>query len=113
MKGIKEDKREIILVVDVSSFTKQGFVGSSVFNGRQIDIEFDDIGNGIVLSNEMSRKINAKTNSAILVIGEDEQNPIISELNVRSIGNNVSISDPKVYYFIGRNGGGILRIRKR
>ncbi len=109
----KEETDELVFVVDVTSFTKHGFIGSSNFGGRGVDIEFDDGGDGVTLSPEMCKKLHVRAGSQVLIIGENEDKPQISESTVKSVGEKLRISDAKTYYFVGRYGGAIIRIRKK
>ena len=78
-----------------------------------MDIEFDDGSEGVSLSPEMAKKINVRVGSPVLIIGENEEKPQTSESTVSSVGEKVRVSDAKTYYFVGRYGGAIIRIRKR
>jgi ABC-type lipoprotein release transport system permease subunit len=102
---------ELVFVVDVSSLTKKGFVGSTTYEGKQVDLEFDDAGAGVFLSPEMARRLHVKKGSALSVIIEDERNQV-AETKVGGVGKRLRISDPKIYYSVGREGGAILRVRK-
>jgi len=46
---------EIVFVIDVSALTKEGFVGSSTYEGKQVELGFDDSGKGVYLTPEMAR----------------------------------------------------------
>ena len=110
----KEDRNELVFVVDVTSFTKGGFIGSSNFGESRVDIEFDDGTGGVSLTPETAKKIGVRVGSPVLIIGENgEEKPQASESSVSSIGDNLRISDAKTYYLVGRYGGAIIRIRAR
>ena len=109
----QEQGDELVFVVDVTSFTENGFIGSSNFGESRVDIEFDDGSEGVSLTPEMAKKIKVKAGSPILIIGENEEKPQMSESSVSSVGEKVKVSDAKTYYFVGRYGGAIIRIRKR
>jgi CO dehydrogenase/acetyl-CoA synthase epsilon subunit len=109
----QEQGDELVFVVDVTSFTENGFIGSSNFAESRVDIEFDDGSEGVSLSPEMAKKIKVKAGSPVLIIGENEEKPQTSESTVNSVGEKVRISDAKTYYFVGRYGGAIIRILKR
>ena len=109
----QEQGDELVFVVDVTSFTENGFIGSSNFGESRVDIEFDDGSEGVSLTPEMANKIKVKAGSPILIIGENEEKPQTSEGTVSSVGEKVRVSDAKTYYFVGRYGGAIIRIRKR
>ncbi len=106
----KEESDELVFVVDVTSFTPRGFIGSSSFEGRRVDIEFDDGSDGVSLSPDMAKRIQVKAGSPLLIIGENEESPQTSRTSVNLIGEELRISDAKIYYFIGRYGGAIIRI---
>ena len=108
----QEQGDELVFVVDVTSFTENGFIGSTNFGESRVNIEFDDGSDGVSLSPEMAKKIKVKVGSPVLIIGENER-PQTSESTVNSVGEKVRISDAKTYYFVGRYGGAIIRILKR
>jgi len=108
-----DESDELVFVVDVTSFTKNGFIGSSNFGESRVDIEFDDGSEGVSLSPEMAKKIRVKVGSPLLIIGENDEKPKTSESSVTSVGEKLRISDAKTYYFVGRYGGAIVRVRKR
>jgi hypothetical protein len=64
---------EIVFVVDVSSFSGKGFVGTSSFSGDPVAIEFDDGSQGVFLSREMARKLGVKKGSRISALVEAEK----------------------------------------
>jgi len=99
-------------VVAVSSFTKRGFMGSASYQGRSIDLEFDDKEAGVFLTLEMCRRIGAKKGSKVLMIVEVEDEPVASEAAVAGVIPKPRISNTRVYYEVGKEGGAILRIRK-
>lgn len=104
---------EVVFVVDVSSFTDQGFIASTRFKGKTVGIEFDDRNKGVGLSPEMAATLHVKTGSKVSIVLENEEKPQVSESVVRSVGDKPLISDEKTYYFVGRTGGGVIRIRKK
>jgi hypothetical protein len=97
----------------VSAFTDRGFVGSSNFSGEGVNIEFDDRNEGLVLSSVMAGRIRVRTGSKVTIILENEERPQISESIIKSVGQKLRISDEKTYYFVGRTGGAIIRVRKK
>ncbi len=103
--------QELVFVVDVSSLTKKGFVGSTTYEGKKVDLEFDDRGEGVFLSAEMARRLHIRKGSSLSILIEDERNQLVNA-SVAAVGKVLRISDPKVYYAVGREGGAILRIRK-
>jgi ABC-type lipoprotein release transport system permease subunit len=103
---------ELVFVVDVSSLTKEGFVGTTKYEGNKVDLEFDDGGAGIFLTSEMASRLHVRKGSALSITIEDEQNQLV-EAQVAGIGRVLRISDQKIYYAVGREGGAILRIRKK
>ena len=102
---------ELVFVVDVSSLTKKGFVGTTTYQGKRIDLEFDDQGAGVFLTSEMAGRLHVRKGSALSVIIEEDENRVAGA-TVAGIGKAPRISDPKVYYAVGREGGAIIRIRK-
>ena len=111
----QEQGDELVFVVDVTSFTENGFIGSTNFGESRVNIEFDDGSDGVSLSPEMAKKIKVKVGSPVVIIGENEEKPQTSESTVSSVGEKLRISDAKTYYFVfvGRYGGAIIRIQKR
>lgn len=107
------NQEEVVFVVDVSAFTDRGFVGSSNFSGEGVNIEFDDRNEGLVLSSVMAGRIRVRTGSKVTIILENEERPQISESIIKSVGQKLRISDEKTYYFVGRTGGAIIRVRKK
>jgi ABC-type lipoprotein release transport system permease subunit len=102
---------ELAFVVDVSSLTKNGFVGTTNYGGNKVDLEFDDQGDGVILSSEMAGRLRVKKGSKVSIIVEDDKNQVV-EVTVAGTGKGLRISDPKVYYAVGREGGAVIRIRK-
>lgn len=103
---------ELVFVVDVSSLTKKGFVGTTTYGGKRVDLEFDDSQAGIFLTPEMAGRLHVRKGSTLTVVIEDEKNQVV-EAPVAGVGKGIRISDPRIYYSVGREGGGVLRIRKR
>ena len=104
--------RNLVFAVDVSSFTKEGFIGSSSLGGSPIEIEFDDRDDGIFLTKEMAEKIGARKGSKAQVIVDTDERPLVADTFVAGIRPSAKVSNAKVYYGVGRGGGAILRIRK-
>lgn len=102
---------ELVFVVDVSSLTNQGFVGTTKYEGKEVNLEFDDDGKGVYLTSEMAGRLHVKKGSALSVIVEDDVNQV-AQVMVAAVGKTLRISDPKVYYAVGREGGAVVRIRK-
>ena len=105
------DHAELVFVVDVSSLTKKGFVGSSTFEGKTVDLEFDDAGKGVFLTTAMAGRLHVKKGSRVSIVIEDEKTQIV-EAEVAGVGKVPRISDPKTYYAVGREGGAIVRLKK-
>ncbi len=103
---------ELVFVVDVSSLTKKGFVGTTTYAGGQVDLEFDDGGDGVYLTSKMAGRIHVRKGSAVTLFVENERTQV-SEATVSAVGRALRISDPRVYYEVGREGGAIIRVRKR
>lgn len=102
---------ELVFVVDVSSLTKKGFVGTSTYEGKRVDLGFDDSGEGVFLPSDMAGRLHVRKGSKVLIIVEDERNQVV-EAPVAGVGKVLKISDPKVYYAVGREGGGVVRLLK-
>ena len=102
---------ELAFAVDVSSLTKKGFIGTTNFEGARVDLEFDDQGEGVFLSSRMAARIGAEKGSKLSIIIENDKNQVVEAVIV-GIGKALRISDPKVYYAVGRDGGAVIRIRK-
>lgn len=102
---------ELVFVVDVTSFTEKGFVGTTSHLGRKVDVEFDDGDEGLFLSPEMAKSIGVKKGSPASVIVEDGTTTI-SQTLVTAVGKVIRVSDARVYYAIGREGGGVVRVRR-
>lgn len=102
---------ELVFVVDVSALTKEGFRGSTEYEGRIVDLEFDDGGDGVSLTSEMAARLRVKKGSRVSLVVEDGARQV-AEVTVASVGKSLRISDPKVYYAVGKEGGAVLRVRK-
>ena len=105
------DRAELVFVVDVSSLTKKGFVGTTTYEGRRVDVEFDDGDEGIFLTSEMATRLHARKGSKLSLITESERTQV-TEAVLSGVGKGLRISDAKVYYEVGKEGGAIVRIRK-
>lgn len=102
---------ELVFVVDVSALTSKGFTGSTEYEERKVDLEFDDGNAGVFLSSEMAGRLHVKKGSRLSIVVEADANQV-AETRVASVGKSLRISDAKVYYAIGREGGAVLRVRK-
>jgi hypothetical protein len=102
---------ELVFVVDVSSFTKKGFVGSTEFEGKSISIEFDDGDLGVYLTPEMAKRLHVRKGSPLLVLVEDDR-PESTKTITTVVGPEARISNAKVYYAVGREGGAVVRVKK-
>jgi len=109
LSGTTDD--EIVFVVDVSSFTEKGFVCTSTFAGEQVAIEFDDGDQGVLLNHKMAKKLGVKESSQVSALVEAEKTQLVT-MTVAGVGTSVRISDAKVYYAVGKEGGAIIRMRK-
>lgn len=109
MSGSADD--EIVFVVDVSSFTEKGFVCTSSFAGEQVDIEFDDGNQGVLLNRKMAKKLGVKGGSQVSALVEAEKTQLV-QMIVAAVDTLVRISDAKVYYAVGKEGGAVIRMRK-
>jgi ABC-type lipoprotein release transport system permease subunit len=102
---------ELVFVVDVSSFTNKGFIGTSTYGGKKVDIRFDDAGAGVFLTSEMAARLHVKKGSKVSLTLEEGSNQVV-EIPVAGLAKAVRVSDPKVYYAVGREGGAVMRLRK-
>ncbi|MDG6988020.1 MAG: hypothetical protein JRN21_01705 [Nitrososphaerota archaeon] len=104
-------RAELVFVVDVASFTTGGFVGTTSYGGRKVNMEFDDGGEGVFLTAEMAGRIGVRKGSKAVVVLEDGAIRV-HELAVAGVGKSLRVSDSTVYYGVGREGAAVLRIRK-
>ena len=102
---------ELVFVVDVTSFTKKGFVGSTTYQGKPVDLEFDDGDAGVFLTSEMAKRIHVRKGSPLSVLIENDRHQLAKTV-VAAVGKELRVSDAKVYYGVGKEGGAIVRIRK-
>jgi hypothetical protein len=102
---------ELVFVVDVSALTSKGFVGSTKYEGDKIDLSFDDANAGVFLNSEMAGRLHVKKGSRISIIIEGDDSRV-AETEVASVGKSLRISDARVYYAVGREGGAVIRVRK-
>jgi hypothetical protein len=102
---------EVVFVVDVSSLTKKGFVGTTTYEGGKVDLEFDAEDAGLFLTTEMATRLHVRKGSTLSVILEGERTQVV-EATVAAVGKELRISDQRVYYAVGREGGSVIRIRK-
>ena len=102
---------ELVFVVDVSALTEGGFVGSTEYEGGRVDLEFDDGTEGVFVTTEMAGRLRVKKGSRVSLIVEDDTNTV-SEASIAAVGRSLRISDPRVYYAIGKEGGAVLRVRR-
>jgi len=103
--------KELVFVVDVSALTSKGFTGSTEYEGTRVDLEFDDGTAGVFLSPEMAGRLHVKKGSRLSIMVEDDVNQVADTM-VALVGKSLRISDPKVYYAVGKEGGAVLRVRK-
>jgi len=102
---------ELVFVVDVSSLTKNGFIGSTRYGGKAVDIEFDDKDAGAFLSPDMAARLHVRKGSRVSLMMENERN-LMADATVGGVGKTIRISNSKVYYEVGKEGGAIVRMRK-
>jgi hypothetical protein len=102
---------ELVFVVDVSAFTPKGFVGTSSYGEGEISLQFDDGGDGVTLTRQMANQLEVARGSRVSIVVEDDVVERMSS-TVTSIGKSPVISDPGVYYSVGRAGGAIVRLAK-
>lgn len=87
-------------------------MGSVSYHGQSVGLEFDDAEEGVFLTLEMSKRLRVKKGSKVLVVVEAEDEPVASESTVAGVLSMPRISNARVYYEVGKEGGAILRIRK-
>ena len=102
---------ELVFVFDVSSLTKSGFIGSTKYEGEIVEVAFDDKDAGIFLSPDMAARLHVRKGSRVSLIMENERN-LVADATVGGVGKTVRISNSKVYYEVGKEGGAIVRVRK-
>ena len=102
---------ELVFVVDVSSFTKKGFLGSTKYEGNPVALEFDDEDKGVFVNPEMAKRIHVRKSSPLVLLIENERLQE-AKTKVGGVGNSLRISDAKTYYAVGKEGGAIIRMRK-
>ena len=102
---------ELVFVVDVTSLTGRGFIGSTEYEGGTVELEFDDKDAGVFLSPKMAARLRVRKGSEVSLIMENGRNQV-ANATVAGVGKIVRISNSKVYYGVGREGGAVLRIRK-
>ena len=105
------DAAELVFVVDVSALTSKGFIGSTEYEKRKVDLDFDDANAGVYLNSEMAGRLRVKKGSRLSIVIEDDDNQV-ALTRVASVGRSLRISDAKVYYAVGREGGAVIRVRK-
>ena len=102
---------ELVFVVDVTSLAKEGFVGSTMYKGKAVDVKFDDGDAGVFLSSEMAARLHVRKGSKVLLVAENERK-LVADSVVSGVGRTVRISNPRVYYEVGKEGGAVVRISK-
>ncbi len=107
----KADGAELVFVVDVTSFTEKGFIASTSYEGKGLDLEFDEENEGVFLEPEMAKRLGVRRGASLSIIVEDTATTV-TQVRVSSVGSRVRISDARVYYAIGREGGAVIRIRR-
>ena len=105
------NQAELAFVVDVSSLTRKGFIGTTKYEGKQVDLEFDDGTAGVFLTSEMAGRLRVRKGSTLLMVIEGEKNEVV-ETNFAAVSKAPRISNPKAYYAVGKEGGAVIRIRK-
>jgi ABC-type lipoprotein release transport system permease subunit len=105
------DQAELVFVVDISSLTKQGFIGTTKYEGREVELEFDDGSAGVFLNSGMAGRLHVRKGSKLSIVVEGEKNEVVESV-VAAVGKTLRISEAKVYYPVGREGGAIIRVRK-
>ena len=102
--------KELVFVVDVTSFTKDGFIGSSKYEGRKVNLAFDEGEDGLFIDPEMAKKVGTRAGAPVSIVVEGET-ITIAQSCVAAVGKTLRVSDTKVYHALGKDGGGVLRVR--
>ena len=102
---------ELAFVVDVSALTDKGFTGTTRYEGGKVELDFDDRDAGVFLNPQMAARLRVRKGSKLSVVIECDSNQVV-ETTVASIGRALRMSNAKIYYAVGREGGAVLRIRK-
>jgi ABC-type lipoprotein release transport system permease subunit len=102
---------EVVFVVDVSSFTENGFVGTTHYAGKPVAIDFDYGELGVFLTHEMAKRLGVKKGSQVSAMVEADKPQAVS-MTVACVGKAVRISDSEVYHAVGKEGGAVIRVRK-
>ena len=108
---VEATEAELVYVVDVSSFTKKGFIGTTEYEGKTISIEFDDEDKGVWLTPQMARRLHVRKGSSLSIVVEDDRHELTKTV-IAGVGPTAKISSAKVYYAVGKEGGAILRVGK-
>ncbi len=102
---------EVVFVVDVTSLTEEGYTATTKYEGREIEIKFDDGDAGVFLTSEMAGRLHVRKGSKLSIMIENERNEI-AQAAVAGVGKAVRVSNAKAYYAVGRAGGAVIRVRK-
>lgn len=103
---------ELVFAVSVSSFTEKGYMGSASFHGKPVDFEFDDGDAGVFLTAEMCSRLGVKEGSKVLVVVETDGEPLSVEITAAGTAPRSRISNARVYYAVGKEGGAVLKMRR-
>ena len=103
---------ELVFAVSISSFTKRGYVGSASYQGSPVDIEFDDRDEGVFLTAEMCKRLHVKEGSRLLLVVEADGEPLVAEASASRPVSKPRISNARVYYSVGREGGAVVTLKK-
>ena len=102
---------QLVFVVNISSFTGQGFAAVTSYEGQAVELLFDDLDEGVFLTAPMAKRIRARKGSKISIRVENGAE-VLAEANFSGTTKVPRLSSAKVYYALGREGGAVLRIRK-
>ena len=105
------NETELAFVVDIGSFTESGFKGATKFGEGVVDVEFDDIGDGLFLTAPMAKKIGVRKGSFVVVLVEGEATTE-HRLEVTEVGSAVRFSNEGVWQSVAPSGGAVIRVRK-
>ena len=90
--------------------TEKGFIGTTTYEGEKVAIDFDPEGAGVFLTSGMAKRIGAAKGAELFVVIEDKIHSL-AKTRLAGVARKVRVSDEKVYYGVGREGGAVLRIR--
>ncbi len=104
-----KEGRGLAFAVSVSSFTQDGFIAVTSFEGKRVELHFDDRGEGVFLPHVMAERLGAEEGGEVTVRVEAEHEAL-SRARYSGPSKDPRISDAKVYYAVGREGGAVVSL---